>query len=110
MSTNFLVTQAQRDLATAAVNELPRSPNYRKSVINFQRVQEAGVSGSGTVAVLAAAARSAQASQADPVERRGGLGHVQLQLVLGSTPMGHMKGGPPAPLPLSPRLQTLYSS
>ena len=42
MSTNFLVTQAQRDLATAAVNDLRAVADYRKSVINYQRVQEAG--------------------------------------------------------------------
>ena len=47
MSTNFLVTQAQRDLAEQQVNELRAVADYRKSVINFQRVQEAGVSGSG---------------------------------------------------------------
>jgi HAE1 family hydrophobic/amphiphilic exporter-1 len=47
MSTNFLVTQAQRDLAEQQVNELRAVADYRKSVINFQRVQEAGLSGSG---------------------------------------------------------------
>jgi outer membrane protein len=52
MSTNYFVTQAQRDLATAEVGELRAISDYRKSVINFQRVQEAGVSGSGSVAVL----------------------------------------------------------
>lgn len=63
MSTNFLVTQAQRDLATAAVNELRAVADYRKSVINYQRVQEAGVSGSGVVAVLSGGS-SGQAGQA----------------------------------------------
>ena len=52
MSTNFLVTQAQRDLAQAEVNELRAIADYRKSVINFQRVQEAGVSGTGAALVL----------------------------------------------------------
>ena len=64
MSTNFLVTQAQRDLATAEVNDLRAISDYRKSVINFQRVQEAGVSGTGAVAVLAGSSGGAQASQA----------------------------------------------
>jgi outer membrane protein len=65
MSTNFLVTQAQRDLAQAEVNELRAVADYRKSIINFQRVQEAGVSGSGTVAVLTGSSSGgAQASQA----------------------------------------------
>ena len=52
MSTNFLVTQAQRDLAEQQVNELRAVADYRKSVINYQRVQEAGLSGSGVIAVL----------------------------------------------------------
>ena len=52
MSTNFFVTQAQRDLAQAEVNELRAIADYRKSVINFQRVQEAGVSGTGAAVVL----------------------------------------------------------
>jgi outer membrane protein len=64
MSTNFLVTQAQRDLATAEVSELRAISDYRKSVINFQRVQEAGVSGTGAAVVLAGSSGGAQASQA----------------------------------------------
>jgi len=47
MSTNFLVTQAQRDLAVAEVNEIRAVADYRKSVINFERAQEAGISGGG---------------------------------------------------------------
>jgi outer membrane protein len=64
MSTNFLVTQAQRDLAVEEVNALRAVADYRKSVINFQRVQEAGVSGTGAVAVLSATSGGAQAGQA----------------------------------------------
>jgi outer membrane protein TolC len=64
MSTNFLVTQAQRDLAEQQVNELRAVADYRKSVINFQRVQEAGVSGSGVVTVLSGTSGGAEASQA----------------------------------------------
>jgi outer membrane protein TolC len=52
MSTNYLVTQKQRDLAVAKVAELRAFANYRESVINLQRVQEAGVSTSGGVTVL----------------------------------------------------------
>jgi outer membrane protein len=52
MTTNFLVTQAQRDLAQAEVDNLRAIADYRKSVINFQRVQEAGVSGTGAAVVL----------------------------------------------------------
>jgi outer membrane protein TolC len=64
MSTNFLVTQAQRDLAEQQVNELRAVADYRKSIINFQRVQEAGVSGAGVVTVLSSTSGGAQASQA----------------------------------------------
>ena len=42
MSTNFLVTQAQRDLADASVAEIRAILDYRKSLIEFERVQEAG--------------------------------------------------------------------
>jgi outer membrane protein len=42
MSTNFAVTQAQRDLALAAVAELRAVADYRKSQVNFDRVQVAG--------------------------------------------------------------------
>ncbi len=63
MTTNFLVTQAQRDLAQAEVNNLRAVADYRKSVINFQRVQEAGVSGFGAVAILSSGTNN-QAGQA----------------------------------------------
>jgi outer membrane protein len=64
MSTNFFVTQAQRDLAQAEVNELRAIADYRKSVINYQRVQEAGVSGTGAALVLSGGSSSAQGGQA----------------------------------------------
>ena len=63
MSTNFFVTQAQRDLAQAEVDELRSIADYRKSVINFQRVQEAGVSSAGAVTILSTGT-NAQAGQA----------------------------------------------
>jgi len=64
MSTNFLVTQAQRDLATAQVTELRAVADYRESIINFQRTQEAGVSGFGAVTILGGSSGGAQAAQA----------------------------------------------
>jgi outer membrane protein TolC len=64
MSTNFLVTQAQRDLAQAEVTEVRALADYRESIINFQRVQEAGVSGYGAVTVLSGTSGGAQAAQA----------------------------------------------
>jgi len=50
LSTNFLVVQAQRDLATAQNSELLAMNNYRKSLVDFERVQETSSSsrGSGT--------------------------------------------------------------
>lgn len=58
MSTNFFVTQAQRDLADARVAELTAIADYRKSIVNFELVQEAGVGGSGGVATVALGAGS----------------------------------------------------
>ncbi len=68
MSTNYFVLQAQRDLASAEVAELQAIATYRKSIINLQRAQEAGLSGSGSSASLnlssstSAASRSSSAS------------------------------------------------
>lgn len=46
MSTNFLVVQAQRDLATAENTELRALADYRKSVVTYERSQEAPANGS----------------------------------------------------------------
>ncbi len=51
MSTNYLVVQAQRDLATAQNNELLATLNYRKALVDFQRVQETTSSGGGITTV-----------------------------------------------------------
>ncbi len=45
MSTNFLVTQAQRDLALAEVAQIRAIADYNKSLVDLARVQEAGLSG-----------------------------------------------------------------
>jgi outer membrane protein len=55
MSTNFLVIQAQRDLATARNAELQAVLDYNRSLVDFETVQEAPVSGGGIA--LATAAR-----------------------------------------------------
>ncbi|MGE0043073.1 MAG: TolC family protein [Vicinamibacterales bacterium] len=47
LSTNFFVVQAQRDLADAANSELRALADYRKSLVNFERVQEAPGGGGG---------------------------------------------------------------
>lgn len=46
-STSFLVFQAQRDLATARVNELRALLDYNKSLVNFEAVQETAIGGGG---------------------------------------------------------------
>jgi outer membrane protein TolC len=61
MTTNFLVTQAQRDLATASVAEISAVLNYRKSLIEFERVQEAGFGG-GSGVVLSTSSSNATTS------------------------------------------------
>jgi len=53
MSTNFLVTQSQRDLAVAEVAELRAIADYRRSLVNLERVQQAGLGGSGSTASIA---------------------------------------------------------
>jgi outer membrane protein len=50
LSTNFLVVQAQRDLATAQNAELQALLNYRKSLVDFDRVQETSPTARGTTA------------------------------------------------------------
>lgn len=49
-STSFLVFQAQRDLATARVNELRALLDYNKSLVNFEAVQETSVGGGVAIA------------------------------------------------------------
>lgn len=44
MSTNFFVVQAQRDLADAANTELRALLNYRKSLVDFDRLQQTSLS------------------------------------------------------------------
>ena len=48
MSTNFLVTQTQRDVVLAEVAEVRAVADYRKSLVEWERVQEAGFSGTGS--------------------------------------------------------------
>ena len=47
ISTNFFVVQAQRDLADAQNAELRALLDYRKAIVDFQRVQEAPAGGGG---------------------------------------------------------------
>jgi outer membrane protein TolC len=45
LSTSFLVFQAQRDFATARVNELRAILDYNKSLVDFEAIQEAALTG-----------------------------------------------------------------
>jgi hypothetical protein len=47
MTVNFFVVQAQRDLRDAQNTELRALADYRKSLVNFERVQEAPAGGGG---------------------------------------------------------------
>jgi hypothetical protein len=40
MSTNYNVILTQRDLATAQINELQAIANYRKSLVELERLQQ----------------------------------------------------------------------
>jgi outer membrane protein TolC len=52
LSTNFFVVQAQRDLATAQNSELRALLDYRRALVDYQRVQEApGSRGAGITTV-----------------------------------------------------------
>jgi len=54
MSTSFLVTQAQRDLAVAEASEIQAISDYRKDVVIFERVQDAGLGSVGTTSITIA--------------------------------------------------------
>jgi len=54
-STNFLVFQAQRDLAQAANNELRAILDYQKSLIDLEAVQQVPLNGGGAGATVAPA-------------------------------------------------------
>jgi outer membrane protein TolC len=56
MSTNFFVVQAQRDLRDAQNTELRALADYRKSLVNFERAQQAPAGGGGGGGATAAAA------------------------------------------------------
>ena len=55
LSTNFFVVQAQRDLATAQNTELRALLDYRRALVDYERVQQApAVRGGNTVQAIAA--------------------------------------------------------
>ena len=62
MSTNFNVIQAQRDLATAQNNELQAILNYRKSLVELERLQQTTLQNLN-ITVLSAAGAAGGAGQ-----------------------------------------------
>jgi outer membrane protein TolC len=57
LSTNFLVVQAQRDLATAQNTELRALLDYRKALVDYERAQETPINrGAGVMTINAGAA------------------------------------------------------
>jgi outer membrane protein len=48
LSTNFFVVQAQRDLSTAQNTELRALLDYRRSLVDFERVQQSPAAGRGS--------------------------------------------------------------
>jgi outer membrane protein len=60
LSTNFFVVQAQRDLATAQNTELRALLDYRRALVDYERVQQApAVRGGNTVQAIALGAGGA---------------------------------------------------
>jgi outer membrane protein TolC len=51
-STSFQVFQSQRDLAQARTNELRAILDYNRSLVDFEALQEAALSGGGSVVVV----------------------------------------------------------
>jgi outer membrane protein TolC len=52
LSTNFFVVQAQRDLATAQNSELRALLDYRRALVDYQRVQEAPAARGGGITTV----------------------------------------------------------
>jgi len=55
LSTNFLVVQAQRDLATAQNTELRALLDYRRAMVDYERLQETPAQRGGAITTLNAA-------------------------------------------------------
>lgn len=77
MTTNFFVTQAQRDLALAQVAELRAIADYRNSLVNFERVQEAGGGVSFASSASSAAAGRSSGTQNSQTGGNSGSGNQQ---------------------------------
>jgi outer membrane protein TolC len=74
MSTNFFVVQAQRDLSDAANAELRALADYRKSLVDFERVQEASLSNAGISVVSSGGSTNAPRASVGGGTGGGGTG------------------------------------
>jgi outer membrane protein TolC len=64
LSTNFLVVQAQRDLATAQNTELRALLDYRRALVDYERLQETPATRGGGITTINAAAGGGGAAAA----------------------------------------------
>ena len=64
LSTNFFVVQAQRDLRDAQNAELRALLDYRRSQVEFERVQEIPAAGSGLITAIQAGGGAASRANA----------------------------------------------
>jgi outer membrane protein len=62
LSTNYFVVQAQRDLATAQNTELRALLDYRKALVDYERLQETPATRGGGITTINAAAGGAAAA------------------------------------------------
>lgn len=69
MTTNFFVVQAQRDLSDAQNTELRAQLDYRKALVDFERVQETSLSRAGITVVTGGGATTGSGAT-----RTGGTG------------------------------------
>ena len=65
-STNFLVFQAQRDLAQSRNNELSAILDYNRSVVDFETIQQAPLGGGTGAAVTTATTTGAGTAAGTP--------------------------------------------
>lgn len=74
MSTNFLVVQAQRDLATARNNELQAILAYRKSLVELDRLQQTTLQNSNVTVVGSGGLNNTAVGSGRPTVVAGGGG------------------------------------
>jgi outer membrane protein len=79
MSTNFLVVQAQRDLADAQITALRAVLDYEKSKVDFERVQRTALSRAGISVISGAQASGGTTNAAAAAGGSGAAGSARQQ-------------------------------